>query len=480
MSLASDSTRLFVANIVTTLVGLISFAYFAQQLGPAGLGIYVLFLALVGLLSMVADAGLGTATETRTSEGVEPGVVFSTSALLSGVAVVVLAAVILLVEDAITRFVGADVTVLLVATLVAGQALKVVTTTLKGELRVGETAEVTIFRQLVAASVGILFVWMGYGAVGIIYGFLGGTLAAALWGGYKIDTRPARPTVEMARSLWGYAKFNLVPTVSGQLTAWTDVVIIAWFLSRADVGTYEIAGKVAMVTLVLSSAIGTSVLPQVAAWRANGQTRRIGSFVSTAITPALLLVVPAFAGVVVLGPTVLSVGFGAEYAAGWLVLVVLLFGKLFDAVRQVTGRALLGMDRPDLLARATVVQTVVNIALNVLFIWSFGLVGAAVATTLASTVGTVLVTRALGRQTTLRYPVKEVAWLVLSAAGMAVTLWLAEKVIPVTSVETLVAAVVLGAVVYGGLVLASPVLREIAIEYGRSMTGDHPVVIQDD
>lgn len=469
MSLASDSTRLFVASLLTTLVSLAALSYVARVLGPAEIGVYVLFLAVVSLLAMVADGGIGTAAETRTSEGVEPGVVLSTSAVMSAIAIIVIVAAVFVFREYVTAFVGADVTLAIVLALVVGQANKVVNTTLRGELRVGETAEIGIVRQFVASGVGIGLVLAGYGALGLAYGFILGKLVALVWGSYKIDTRPARPSLAMARSLVGYAKFNLVPTLSGQLTSWTDVVVIAWFLTRADVGAYEMAGKVAAVTLLLAHAVGSSVLPQVAAWRAAERFDQIGRFVSAALIPSLLFVVPAFAGVLAIGPALLEVGFGEAYVDAWPVLAVLAAGKIGTAVRIVVGRALLGMDRPDLLARATVVQTVLNVTLNVVFIWSFGLVGAAVATTFSSAVGTLLVARYLSRQVPITLPVREVVWLFVAAAGMGAVLWVVTNVVPITSEVGLLATIALGAVVFGLFVLASPVLRVVAVDYTRSM-----------
>lgn len=469
MSFAKASTRLFAANIVTTLVSLGALSYFARRVGAEGIGVYVLFLALIGLLSMVADAGLGTATETRASEGKDSGTVFTTSALLSGAVAVVLSVGVFAFRETIAGFVGADVAVPLVVALILGQALKVVNSTLRGELRVAETAELSIARQVTWTSVGVAFVALGAGVDGLIYGYLAGIVTPLVWGFHKLDTTPGRPTWAMARSLLGYAKFNLVPTLSSQLTSWTDVLLIGWFLTRADVGTYEMAAKVAAVTLILVRAVGASVLPQVAAWRAQGETDRIGDLVTAAMTPSFLLVIPAFAGILVLAPTILSVGFGPEYAGGALVLVVLVAGKLSSAVRLTTGRALLGLDRPDLLARATTVQALLNVGLNVVFIWAFGLVGAAVATSAASAIGTVIVVRYLSAHVPIRFPTRELGWLTVSAAAMALVVWAVQAVAPAETPVALAGTIAIGAVSYGVFVLLWRPFRVATVAHARSM-----------
>lgn len=61
-----------------------------------------------------------------------------------------------------------------------------------------------------------------------------------------------------------------------------------------------------------------------------------------------------------------------------------------EAGQVVFGRSLQAVNRPDLAARATIVGVALNLVLNVVLVWEFGITGAAVATMVASLVSGLL------------------------------------------------------------------------------------------
>lgn len=469
MDVARSSLKLFGARIGTTVVSFVALAYFARRLGSAQMGVFFLFQASVTMLAMGTDVGLATAIEKRISGGKSTTTTLSTGGALIMALVVVVSVFILLFRRVVNGYIGADVAGLLVAALALQQAMRLLFAGIRGDLRVAETADLQIVSTVVQFGLAGALVALGFDARALILGLLGGIAAGVLVGAVKLRPSVARPDPAQARSLLGYAKYNIIPSVGLQVHNWMDILIVGWLLTQSAVGIYEIAWRVAGVTTLLASAIGIALLPQTSALEAAENTERIGRMVSATFLPALVLIVPATFGTLVLAPDILGVVFGSEYATAGVVLIVLVGGKGPEAVQMIVGKTLLGIDRPDLVARATVVTLVSNLLLNVALVSQFGLIGAAVATTLSFTAGVVLRYRYLAAQVPLRFPSRQIGWCVVASGAMAVVLAVARNaMVPRTFVQ-LFSFVGLGVVAYGAVVLLHPSLRRTLFQYAGEL-----------
>lgn len=470
MNVSRSSTKVFLAQVATTGIGFVGIAYFARRLGSAELGVFFLFQALVSVLVVGADFGIGTAVEQRMSgEGRRGETLSSALALYLGTFGLVVVG-ILAFADRVDAYVGAEVAGALVAVVVLMQLKRLFTAALKGELRVGEIAPLQVVEKATWLATGTVLVSSGYSAYGPIYGVGAGAAVAGLWAFLKLDTDVERPTLDGVRSLVGFAKYNAIPSIGLRVHNWMDVLVLGYFAGQAAVGAYEVAWQLAGVTTLLAGAIGTAVLPQASALEAEADRERIGRLISAAITPSLILVIPAAFGTLVLAPDLLGVIFGAEYAVAWVALIVLVAGKVPEAIQIVVGRCLLGIDEPNLVARATVYTIVLNLVLNVVLILQYGLVGAAVATTASFTVGLLFRVKYLARFVDLRVPYAELAWCTLAGAIMGAILYGVVARIRIDSLPILFGVVGLGAATYFPIVLLSGQLRRRAIEYKQSLT----------
>ena len=467
MSVSRSSMKLFAGSVGTTLLTFLALAYFARELGSAQLGVFFLFQAALSMLVMASDLGINTAVEKRLSAGEGMSVFWSGVALVAGLAGTFALAVVVL-RGVVSGYLGADLAALLAVAVGLKAAGRVLNAALRGSLRAGELAGLSVLELGVQYGLGAALVWSGMDVRALVFGLLAGLAASNCWALVKLRPSPARPTRVDVRSLVGYAKYNAIPSVGLEVHNWMDVLIIGVFLTQADVGAYEIAWRVAGVTTVLAGSIGVAIMPQASAWDADGSTDRVGRLVSAAFTPALVFVLPAVAGVAVLGEDILAILFGPEFTSASLVLVVLVAGKAPEAVQMVVGRTLLGLDRPDLVARATVVSLALNLTLNVALVLWLGLVGAALATTLSFAVGTALRVRYLGSFVSLSIPVGELCWCAVAAAAMGGLLAVLRRAIVVESITVLLGFVGLGAVIYALLLFANASLRTTLLGYVRS------------
>lgn len=469
MDVSRASLKEFVTRIAQTVLSFVALAYFARELGSAELGTFFLFQATLSALGMASNLGVDTAIEKRMSAVGDPGAVLSTAALIKLALLVVLAVAVVGLRGRVNAYVGADVALFLILAHALAQANTVFTQGLRGELRVGEVAEVRLVAATVRYALSGALVYSGLDMWALVYGLIVGFAVGSAWTFWKLETAFETPRREYAWSLYDYAKFNLVPTLGLKIHNWMDVLIIGWFLTPAAVGAYEVSWRVAAITTILAGAISATVIPQTSAWQVEGRTDRIEDLIANAFVPSLFLVIPATFGVLVLAPDVLGLVFGREYAVAWLALIVLVAGKVPGVIQMLVGKCLLGLDHPDLVARATVVSIVANLVLNVVLIQQFGIVGAAVGTTTSLAAGMVIRTYYLRRFLSIRFPAREVGWCVFASVAMTAIVYWITTVIGVESIVELFGVVAVGVASYGAVAVTYRPLRTRLVGYMRSV-----------
>jgi O-antigen/teichoic acid export membrane protein len=464
VNVAKATSKLVGASGFNTIVGFAGVTFFARELGASQMGVFFLFEAVLGALSLVADFGLRGAVEKRISEGQPGGEVFSTALLLKLVPLTVIIAFVGAFRGPINEFVGADVAALLLVGLVLQELAETQQHVLSGEQRVGQMALPDTARQLTWVGVGSVLVLRGYGVTGMVYGLFAGYTVMFLWSWHRSASSIDRPSIERGRSLLAFSKYHAVSKVQGYVYSWVDVAIIGAFLTPAAVGAYEIAWRVTEAVVILSNAVAVSVLPKISEWHAEGATDRIGRLVSDATVPSLVLVIPAFGGAVVLSREILVFVFGSEYAVATLVLVILTGEKIVQAVYRLFHRSLHGIDRPDLAARTIVLTLLANLTLNLLLVRPLGIEGIAVATTASFTLGAVLHWWDFTRRVPVELPARELGWCVASTVVMTTLLAGLSEVLLVGSVTVLVALVVAGVAIYLLSIAAYSPLRNRLLE----------------
>jgi O-antigen/teichoic acid export membrane protein len=459
MDLTRSSIKLFAAKGSSALVVFAGTTFFARRLGPAELGTFFLFQTLLYLLTIPADLGVRGGVEKRLSEGMDAGTILASAVWFKLALLAAVCAGIFLLQGAINSYVGADVAFLLAVGIVVWEFSDLYIYTVRGELRVGETALLEFARQIGWIGLGAALVVFGLGVYGVIYGLIAGAFTTLLLGIYRSDTPIETPTRESFESLFDYSKYHFVSSIGGKIYEWMDVAIIGFFLTNASVGVYEIAWEVTLLVLVASYAIATTIFPQISQWSAEAATDRIESIVSRSLAIALALSIPALVGAFVFSREILLFVFGQEYTAAAGVLVILMIEKVFQSANDVFWKSLHAIDQPRLAARATVVTIALNLLLNVVLVPVYGITGAAIATATAAIANTVFHGVYLARFVTVRLPYRLVGACCIGSAFMGVVLVALQSITPVTGLPVLLAEILLGVLIYAGFVLVVPSTR---------------------
>ncbi|MFB6183985.1 MAG: polysaccharide biosynthesis C-terminal domain-containing protein [Haloarculaceae archaeon] len=470
MNLPRAISKTFGVKVLNRAVSLVAMSIFAHELGASVLGTYFLLQMLLNVLELPADWGLKDGVEKRMSEGEQRANFLGTGLALKAALLVVPSTVVYLFRGPVNDYLGAELAGVFVVLFVVNTMENFTVKVLRGELKVEKIATLQFVRHYVRIGVGLGLVVLGYGLDGLVAGLLVSSLVVLTWGWYERDTPVGRPTIEHARSLIEFAKYDFVGSIGGRVDNWLDTALIGLLLSPAAVGAYEVAWRISNMATMLSGSVRSSMFPQISAWSANDASEEIESAIPDLITVSLLFVVPALFGSLLLADRVLGLVFGPEFVTAALVLVVLMGEKTIKAPHTVFGPVLTGTDRPDLAARAVLIAAGLNFVLNVVFIQRFGIVGAAIATLLATATLFVLRLRYLRDVVTIAFPIANVRAMVLAATGMFALLWVALRFVSVDTIPKLFVTIGTGAVLYVVFVFTAGSIRDTLGTFVREAT----------
>lgn len=459
MDIIRSGSKVFIANLLTTILGFVGLSYFAHKLGASGLGVFFLFQSVIGILSIPTDFGIRDGVEKRISEGQAPGRIFSTAIAIKFILVFAISSPILLFKGFINNYIGANLATVLIITLLVREFDSLIIHVLKGELRVGTTAGLQLIRKVVWVVLGGLLISAGFEVHALIYSTLLGTVMTLLVGSYLVSTRPKIPSLKHARSLLDFSKYSFISSVGSHIYNWMDVIVVGFFLTQAHVGAYEVAWRITMAVLLLSNSIATTIFPQVSAWSGRDEFNKIENLIPKSLQASLFLVIPAFFGSLLFSREILGLIFGVEFSSAWLVLIILMADKVSGAIQAVIGRSLAAIDQPRLAARASGISVLLNLLLNIVLVWKFGLIGAAVATLLSSTIGDLLHAVYLSGYIKIEFPIDTVKWYMFASLIMSLTILPIKLFASVNQLQKLAVTILFGAVVYLTISLSSDRIR---------------------
>ncbi|WP_394740061.1 flippase [Natronococcus roseus] len=448
MDLIKSGAKILSARSLSSGIKFLGLAYFARTVGATELGVFFMFQAVLSFLVIPSNLGIRLAVEKRISEGTNKSKYLTTGFLIKIALLTVVSIFLIFASDYLLMYLGEDLTLLLVIALVVRELSGLFIATIRGELRVGDTAIIQLAYAVSWVGAGAILTTVGYGLYGLVYSLIFGYLVKLIWSFYRKRTAFGKPSVTLGWSLIGYGIYSIIPSIDGEVHNWMDIFLISIFMTPAAVAAYEFAWRVSQAFKVLISAISETIFPQISAWNAKDSVRSLERLIPRAITPGLIFVFPAAGGAWLLSEEILQFAFGPEYTVAAAALVILMIGKAPRMIRAVIGKCLLGIDRADRVTIASIVDIVGNIALNLLLIPTYGLAGAALGTTLSLTLGLLVRWWFLSQELTVTVDWKTATWCLGATVVMTIVLWALLTVIEISSALLLMMVISFGAVIY--------------------------------
>jgi O-antigen/teichoic acid export membrane protein len=173
-----------------------------------------------------------------------------------------------------------------------------------------------------------------------------------------------------------------VSQLVGPVLVYLDRVLVGSFMSLGAVADYTVPYEAMTRLRIIPTSLVNTLYPAFSERGADARGGNIQRLYEGSTRYLLLVFLPAISFLVVLGPDVLSVWMGPKFANGTsLVLQILAIGVLLNAIGYVPYNALQALGRPDVPAKFHVLELPLHVLLCILLIPHWGIVGAAIATT---------------------------------------------------------------------------------------------------
>lgn len=248
---------------------------------------------------------------------------------------------------------------------------------------------------------GVLVFGLGTVAAAWAYG-LAYVVAGALGAYYLIRYTPLladAPAPSMHRELLAFSAPLMITAAMLQILSHIDTFFLGYFASTGVVGIYNVVYPLAQLLTIVLSAFGFIVMPVISSLDAEDSFTEMRRTYQISAKWILLATLPVFLVVLLFPEMVIRLTFGAEYDSGALALSVLAVGFFTHAIVGPNGNTLTSVGRTRLIMYDNIVVAVTNVALNVLLIPSYGLLGAAIATAVSYGLLNVLYTYQLYAET---------------------------------------------------------------------------------
>lgn len=381
------------ARFVALVAGIGTSVILARTLGPEGRGVYGIATLFASLVLTFSNFGIGPAAAYYVArKKFSPQEVLWNNALLSFVIGIfsILVSLLLLISFGHTLFPGIPVSYLLLALLLVPIELFFSYTNyvLLGSQHIvwfnyAQVAHQTLFLvflvfALLILKAGVLGSLIARLAAGIVADVIVFSFARAIG-----DNCKPHFSLEYIKGAVTYGAQAHLANVLFFLIFRADMFFVNLFLGPAHVGLYAITVGLTEKIWMLSEAASIVLFPQVAAEIDNVKVTRFTPLVTRTVLWITVL------GALVLGllsHRVVLLLYGEAFLPAVTALQILLGGVVTLSAGRVLGSDIAGRGKPIDNAYRAFAAAATNIALNVLWIPRFGIIGAAWASTVSYTI----------------------------------------------------------------------------------------------
>jgi O-antigen/teichoic acid export membrane protein len=255
-------------------------------------------------------------------------------------------------------------------------------------------AYVMVLRNFLMALFVVAFVWFGFGVEGAVWGIVLSVLGGCIFGLYrsrKFLHLTLHGLLQGAKKLVSFGSQVFVANALGLILAYTDILLIGYFLAAEDVGYYSVAVSLSTFFLLVPQAIQRITYPATSEYWSQNNRQALSRMIDKSMQYSACILLPLGLGVGFFAQDLVVGIFGQEFRdAAWPLCVLLIARVITGSTNVPIGLSFSGVGRPDIPLKISAIIAAANVGLNVLFIPLWGILGAAIATTVSSLLGLII------------------------------------------------------------------------------------------
>lgn len=232
----------------------------------------------------------------------------------------------------------------------------------------------------------VVFYLLGWQLLGAIVATVlsyAAALALAVYFLYRLFgsvlTSPARPPVG-DRRLLAYSAPTALAEMSGAVITRVDRIFLGVYRTSVDVGVYQAAAQLSIIMASILYAFNMILMPMISEQYHKKDLRQLEELFRINTKWGIYSVVPLVLVIVFASSDVMTVLFGQEYASGASALLILTVGQFINIATGATATILIMTGNQTTWFRLSLVMMGISLALNLLLVPRWGIIGAAIAT----------------------------------------------------------------------------------------------------
>jgi O-antigen/teichoic acid export membrane protein len=395
--IAKGSASVILAAISIIMVSVFFTPILVRLIGKEDFGVYAILLALYSLASPLVAFGIFNSIrknmgEVRKKEkkavaqsGYTLAFIYSGCALGIGLGVVLLLGLLGFIHDIF--FSSLIIIVLSLSLFVIYEAARSILFGLHLESR-AETLR--FLEKLIAAILGLTLVYLGFGIPGIFLGILFALCVVAFLGyfliRYKIRVKfpPTKTGFKRYRNaIFSFGGLTVISMLLAEALYDSDVLLIGIFLTTEDVGAYKAALVLARLLWLIPLAFQTVLLHYVSEMWVAGKEKDLEGIITTIAKYVSLAMILFGFGLLVLADPFVKLYYGPEFGDAVLPLQILILGSLGFGLARIINPIIEGTGHIKEGIRISAGIVALNIILNIILIPIYGIMGAAIATSIS-------------------------------------------------------------------------------------------------
>jgi O-antigen/teichoic acid export membrane protein len=195
----------------------------------------------------------------------------------------------------------------------------------------------------------------------------------------KLKLKFSEPTKQLIR----YSLPLLITSTLLNIMSWTATMMLGYFTSAEVVGVYSAVSPLVGFLGMLIGPMGFVYVPVVSKLCGENRAGLVGPIYQIMTKWCFLLTFPIFALMFVYPEFLLTNIYGAQYASGALVLRVLALGSIANSYFGFNYHTIMASGDSDLLMKCSLASAGMNVLLNFILIPQYGILGAAIASSVS-------------------------------------------------------------------------------------------------
>jgi len=209
---------------------------------------------------------------------------------------------------------------------------------------------------------------------------------------------PGRPDAHAMTELLGFGGKLLIAYLGHLVTFNADKMLLSLFLDLAAVAYYELGSKICYVVRGLPLLLISATMPVASAMEAAGNRDRLWKFFVTGTRTLVFVATPLFLFTATGASKILLAWVGVNPLEACETIWVLSLGYFLNVVTMMAAVVAVGMGRPEIEMRRSLLAAILNLGLSAGLIRLIGFAGAPLGTTLALSISSWYLMRTFSAQ----------------------------------------------------------------------------------